>query len=215
MDMETHSNNIIKKKIDAITALPDNYTPNLNSKWELLQAGLPKQKRPLVFYIKNISALAAMLLLIGGFAIQYFSKSSKPVAKSTLISYHKEKEIPKRESTPITQETKNKVQKTKTPIRLKKTSVAEQVLEMPIVNTDSISVTPVQTLIALAPVTKKNKRFTEIDFDAPVQQAYTNNTTNNNVAATAPSFRLGIFSNLAAANTITQKQSTLLFKHNF
>jgi hypothetical protein len=213
MDMETHSDNIIKEKIATITALPENYTPNLNSKWELLQAGLPKQKKPLVLYINNISAIAAILLLIAGLAIQYFTAVNQPIAKPALISFAKEQEVPKLAPTLLVQEQKNKLKKIKTKAiqKTKEVSGVAQLIEIPIVNTDSINLAPVQTPIALVPLSKKNKRFTEIDFDAPNYQA----PANNNVAANTPSFKLGFFSNLSATNTTTQKQSTLLLKHNF
>lgn len=66
--MET-ANNTLKQKIDSVNDFPEGYQPNLSSKWELLDAGLrsaERERKPLLFYIKRMSAIAAMLLMIGG-----------------------------------------------------------------------------------------------------------------------------------------------------
>ncbi len=66
--MET-ANNTLKQKIDSVNDFPEGYQPNLSSKWELLDVGLrpaERERKPLLFYIKRISAVAAMLLMIGG-----------------------------------------------------------------------------------------------------------------------------------------------------
>lgn len=84
MVMETRSDNIIQEKINSLNNLPEGYSPNLNSKWELLQAGLkPEQnKRLLLFYVKQASAIAAMLLLIGGSGLLIIKKIAKPTVAS-------------------------------------------------------------------------------------------------------------------------------------
>lgn len=84
MVMEMRSDKMIQEKINSVNDLPDGYAPNLNSKWELLQAGLKpvQNKRPLLYYIQRASAVAAMLLLIGGSGLLIIKKPTKPTASS-------------------------------------------------------------------------------------------------------------------------------------
>ena len=79
MVMEMRSDKIIQDKINSVNDLPEGYSPNLNSKWELLQAGLkPEQnKKPVLYYVQRASAVAAMLLLIGGSSLLIIKKPTK------------------------------------------------------------------------------------------------------------------------------------------
>jgi hypothetical protein len=88
MVMETRSYKIIQEKINSVNDLPEGYSPNLNSKWELLQAGLkPEQnKKPVLYYIQRTSTVAAMLLLIGGSGLLIIKKPTKPITSSLLTN---------------------------------------------------------------------------------------------------------------------------------
>lgn len=87
MVMEMRSDKIIQDKINSVNDLPEGYTPNLNSKWELLQAGLkPKQnKKTVLYYIQRASAVAAIFLLIGGSGLLMIKKPAKLTASSVKI----------------------------------------------------------------------------------------------------------------------------------
>ena len=83
--MEMRSNDILHEKINAVTDLPDGYAPNLASKWELIDAAVNKvetKRKPTLFYVKRISAVAAMLLMIGGSWLMFVRKpqTAKPQA---------------------------------------------------------------------------------------------------------------------------------------
>jgi hypothetical protein len=84
MVMEMRSDKIIHDKINSVNDLPEGYSPNLNSKWELLQAGLKSEqnKKSVMYYIQRTSVVAAMLLLIGGSGLLIIKKLTKPITSS-------------------------------------------------------------------------------------------------------------------------------------
>ena len=46
--MESWENKLISDKINSLQHLPDGYQPNLSSKWEIIEAGLPKNKKRII-----------------------------------------------------------------------------------------------------------------------------------------------------------------------
>lgn len=62
--MEILEDNIIQNKLNSLDTLPESYTPNLDSKWSMLEAGLEGNKKTIATW-KPIAA-AALLLLLGG-----------------------------------------------------------------------------------------------------------------------------------------------------
>ena len=175
--MEMHSNNIIKQKIDSVNSLPQNYEPNLESKWELLEASLESNKpKPFVFWFNRIGSAAAILLLLGGIGI-YVIKVIKPTnSKKTATAQvqkieKKEYEKPSLKSNSMTNAqpintNRNVIIK---PKKLKK--VIEK--EPPLMITENKYLdTPIRSVIIVENRTmetvKKYKRFTEIDFEEPL-----------------------------------------------
>lgn len=205
--METHSDKLIQQKIDLVNSLPEGYSPNLNNKWEILAAGLAPKKKPLFLYFNKISAIAAMLLLIGGISL-FFIKTikrndaikpivtlPKPIEKETIVSKTKETECPKLVSSP-------------TLFRLVSADNYRQTTEdkkqIEIIQSESIIkdsfILVEKPAIILAEVTpKKTKRFTEIDFSEPIKQE---NTPPINMAFNQRfSFKIGASLQNNAGNT--------------
>jgi hypothetical protein len=175
--METHSNKIIQQKIDSVHSLPEGYSPNLNNKWEILAAGLAPKKKPLFLYFNKISAIAAILLLIGGisiFLIKSFKKNDvikpiivqlkpieKPLANTIVTNPKLIKSCPRLASS-------------KTLYSLERTPSEDnkqiEIVQIESIKKDSFVLLEKPTIILAEATLKKTKRFTEIDFNEPIIQ---------------------------------------------
>lgn len=168
--METAGEQIIKEKIDGLTDFPDGYTPNLASKWEVLENGLKPKRRPLMLLWSNYVSIAATLLFIGGATLLLIKPTSnKPKAKAVIVVQ------PKRKVDVIKAPVLSEPIKAK-PIYAKsshpKRVSAEQGLPQADTSKNNIMpneqpIEPVVAVIETTP-TKKPKRFEEIDFNNPV-----------------------------------------------
>ena len=212
--MET-ANNIIKNKIDSVTDLPEGYAPNLNSKWELLQAGLPKQpekeqRKPVMFYMQSAAAVAAMLLMIGGSGLLLIKKpnNTKPKAQAT--------------ATPSPQLDKQQVLpnvKTMQVAVVKSTQTNQKPTKnnLPII-TDSVPpapspiITPEPTPQPILAQAEPLPIITEVDFTEPVLQSTT--PTDVLVKAQRFKFKLGI-GETQGLNATTNKPSTIGLRTSF
>jgi len=169
--MEMH--NIIKQKIDSINSLPPNYEPNLESKWELLEAGLkPNKTKPFLFWFNRIGAAAAVLLLVGGigmYGIKLIKSNGvkKPVVAQVKANFKRENltQADKKTGIKINNKAINKKQEKYTKVKSTKI-IAEQVpllvLKNEVIDTFSIPVSIKDNRVV--ETMKKQKRFTEIDF---------------------------------------------------
>jgi hypothetical protein len=175
--MEMHSNNIIKQKIDSINSLPQNYEPNLESKWELLEASLESNKpKPIVFWFNRIGSAAAILLLLGGIGIYIIkvvkpTTSKKPATAQVQKIEKKEYKKPSLKSNSMTnaQPINTNRDVIIKPKKLKKVIEKEpplMITENKHLDTPKHSVTIVET--RTMETVKKYKRFTEIDFEEPL-----------------------------------------------
>jgi hypothetical protein len=206
MVMEMRSDKIIQDKINSVDDLPEGYSPNLNSKWELLQAGLkPEQnKKPVLYYIQRASAVAAMLLLIGGSGLLIIKKPTKPSALNITTNVNSVlkvapkveivNSIEEQKTTPSTTKTTKKVM-VNAPIQLavnnQNTSIDTitqnlEVVTQPIVNTT------INEQVA------SNERFTEVDFTSPIITPST--PTDVLVKAQKFKFKLGVGNNFQVNN---------------
>lgn len=167
--MESVEDKVIKQKINSVTELPAGYNPNLQSKWELLQAGLePRKKRSLLFYVSG-AAVAAMLLMIGGAGLYYIKLSALNKAeKKTVIAMPVKKEplikdsIQPHQLVEVKQKTKRTyLQKQNVQVQIK--AVQDTMMEAP---HHELPMVITEEAIAAQPV--RRKRFTEIDFSEPV-----------------------------------------------
>lgn len=201
MVMEMRSNKIIQDKINSVNDLPEGYSPNLNSKWELLQAGLkPEQnKKPVLYYIQRASAVAAMLLLIGGSGLLIIKKPTKPTASNittnnkNIVSVAPNTErvnaVEEKKTIPSPQKTNKKVM-VNAPIQLAvntpNTSIDSSTQKVEVVN-QPIANTTINEQVATT------ERFTEVDFTSPIITPST--PTDVLVKAQKFKFKLGVGNN--------------------
>lgn len=201
MVMEMRSNKIIQDKINSVNDLPEGYSPNLNSKWELLQAGLkPEQnKKPVLYYIQRASAVAAMLLLIGGSGLLIIKKPTKPTASNittnnkNIVNVAPNPErvnaVEEKKTIPSPQKTNKKVM-VNAPIQLAvntpNTSIDSSTQKVEVVN-QPIANTTINEQVATT------ERFTEVDFTSPILTPST--PTDVLVKAQKFKFKLGVGNN--------------------
>jgi len=201
MVMEMRSNKIIQDKINSVNDLPEGYSPNLNSKWELLQAGLkPEQnKKTVLYYIQRASAVAAMLLLIGGSGLLIIKKPTKPTASNittnnkNIVSVAPNTErvnaVEEKKTIPSPQKTNKKVM-VNAPIQLAvntpNTSIDSSTQKVEVVN-QPIANTTINEQVATT------ERFTEVDFTSPIITPST--PTDVLVKAQKFKFKLGVGNN--------------------
>lgn len=217
MVMEMRSNKIIQDKINSVNDLPEGYSPNLNSKWELLQAGLkPEQnKKPVLYYIQRASAVAAMLLLIGGSGLLIIKKPTKPTASNIPTNNNNIVNVA------YNLETVNVVEEKKTiashPKTTKKVMVNAPIQlavnnQNVIVDTITQKVEVVNQPIANTTINEQvatTERFTEVDFTSPIITPST--PTDVLVKAQKFKFKLGVGNN----NQVNNHKGTRIFKTEF
>jgi hypothetical protein len=179
--METHSNKIIQQKIEAVNSLPEGYSPNLNNKWEIIAAGLTPKKKPLFLYFNKISAIAAILLLIGGISLflrKSFKKNDvikpiivqvnpieKPLVQTIVTNPKSVTSCPKLVSPPT-------LYRLVSADSYRQTTEDEQesVVQNESIKKDSFILLEKPAIVLAEATPKKTKRFTEIDFNEPIIQ---------------------------------------------
>jgi len=222
MVMEMRSDKIIQDKINSVNDLPEGYRPKLNSKWELLQAGLkPKQnKKTVLYYLQLVSAVAAILLLIGGSGLLIIKKPTKPMASSVKVPTPNDY-VASPNVEPIHQVTIEKAVVTSSQ-KIKNTDVnkASALIENNLVKTtvieviqpNSKEVQPTVDYASKEQVAVITKRFEEVDFTTPILSQTT--PTDVLVKAHKFKFKLGAGSNFQVNNHI-EFNSVIGFKTEF
>src|SRR6188768_4065609 len=81
--MEAMQDKEIREKLNSLNTLPEGYSPSLDSKWELLRAGLPEKKKQPPF---SLYALAASLLLLLGFGFLFRQSATFQAEKAGIAS---------------------------------------------------------------------------------------------------------------------------------
>lgn len=177
----------IREKLNSLDTLPEDYTPSLDSKWELLQAGQPvkKQKQPYFWY-----AAAASLLLLLGFGFLFLNRkttgeapvlarqktsapkpyspisgnASSEIAASNMPPSEAKSERPEKAFAQNGRVSAPKVRTSEAEIaeaaETGQTGKPELVIEIPETQT-------VHLAAAKPEKTKKKHKFVEVDFDAP------------------------------------------------
>lgn len=156
-------NNILKEKFESIDDLPLDFTPNLDSKWELVAAALPAKKsskKPL--FIWYLSGVAALFLAV----ITFFwaePKQDLPLAALTPKVVEK--------PTAFVAEPKKEIATIK-PVNKRKTSLKKREEAPVLVQTkDSIMPALPAVLVAEKVPEKIKSRYVEIDFTDEVYAA--------------------------------------------
>jgi hypothetical protein len=174
--MEIH--NIVKQKIDSINSLPPNYEPNLESKWELLEASLkPNKKKPFIFWFNRIGAVAAVLLFFGGiglFSIKVMKTTDvkKPVSVQ-VNPLKKEKNNTETDNLVRVKKMLNKSIIPNKNVTAKQNNLNTISGQAPFLILEKKKVDNTNFPLAIAEnrileTHKKQKRFTEIDFGKPI-----------------------------------------------
>lgn len=206
--MEMYSNNIIKEKIDSVDTLPDGYTPNLGNKWELLEAGLVKQqeKKTVLFYIRQMASVAALLLLFGGVGLFLIKQVQTTPAAKPATGFNSNRQAAKKEAvnkTIITPVTKKNLRAKPAVIKMNVVLTPAVITEEPVMA--FIDSPKVMQTAAVEQVTAKAKRFTEIDFNEPIISAKT--SMENVVASQRFKFKIGFSAQSNAAAPTPNKSS--------
>lgn len=177
--MEILEDNIVQHKLNRLDTLPEGYTPNLDSKWSMLEAGLEGNKKTASAW-KPMAAAALVLLLGGGILLLQQIKQRQPlptVAHSTPNIIIRKPLVDKTGIAPI-QPTITVAKQT-----LSKPTITHPIAQPPVAQeTVNHIQTPapapvtfeqpqeIQQQIAAAPHLKKHQ-FIEIDFnEVPVTQ---------------------------------------------
>jgi hypothetical protein len=156
-------NNILKEKFESIDDLPLDFTPNLESKWELVAAALPAKKsskKPL--FIWYLSGVAALFLAVFTF---FWTGPKQDLSVAVLTPKVIEKPIE------IVAINKNELANVKT-LNKRKTSLNKREETTILVQTKD-SVLPIEEskLVAEKVPEKITSRFVEIDFTDEVYLA--------------------------------------------
>lgn len=180
--MEMLEDNIVQSKLNSLDTLPEGYTPNLESKWSMLEAGLEGNAKRTVAW-KPIAA-AAVVLILGGATL--LLQQLKPKVAVT-ADYSKQEVKPKNStsepiaSAPIPTQIKTAATPTTTKATNTQPVIEHAPAALKVVDEQTVPAqeTPqrdavieqlqeTQPLIAALPKIKK-QQFVEIDFnDVPM-----------------------------------------------
>jgi hypothetical protein len=206
MVMEMRSDKIIQDKINSVNDLPEGYSPNLNSKWELLQAGLKSEqnKKSVMYYIQRASVVAAMLLLIGGSGLLIIKKPTKPITSSLQTNNNsvvntatKIEEVhqldEKKVSKPSIENTKKVMVNAPSQLSVNNQNISVDTItqKVEVVNQTIVNTTNNKQVTI-------TERFTEIDFTTPVLAPSA--PTDVLVKAQKFKFKLGVGNNFQVNN---------------
>lgn len=207
--------NIVKNKLNGLDTLPEGYTPNLESKWGMLEAGLEGSRRR-VWAWKPYAA-AAMFLMLGGAGILLMKPKPKPRA-----------EVPAMHMPVATAEKQAKAQLQNTPgpaakyiAKAKTLSYKPKIQHIAVTVNPDPNMQPETTVVSVlqpiqreqpGAVTKTKKpRFVEVDFnDAPVAAEKPSESV---IAAQQFKFRIGI--NSVSANPKSESGGSIWLQQSF
>jgi hypothetical protein len=173
--MDMLENKKIRDKINSLDELPENYHPNMASKWSLLEAGLDGNENRKVIAWKHIAVAAVLVMMAGSaFVLLNYQETSQLSEKSTVIknaSTLSKANVPGRTESQPVQEMKEEPQPVKKVNR-------EKIFLAPVKEEDMIAVIPVKDSIVqpFTPVKEtamltvnapkaKKRRFIEVDFN--------------------------------------------------
>ncbi|MFN5025155.1 MAG: hypothetical protein ACK5HJ_05345 [Bacteroidota bacterium] len=172
---------IIKTKIDAITDLPDDYQPNLDSKWETLRIAIQPKRKQRLYYISIAASIA--LVMMAGF---YILEDNRTTTRTTRTKLHNKaiesqkifKEDNIKPAVAFSNNIANKQERQKTTPELSHPDISmHETCNNVIVENDSVnpSFSKRPEIVAV----NNKKRFIEIDFGS------TDNDTNHIIKSVA------------------------------
>jgi hypothetical protein len=227
---------IIFDKINNLESLPDGYTPNLESKFGLMNAGRyeRKKRRGIIWYCSMAAAAAVLLFFAGGY---WFKKESLPVPGSattvnTEVAVKQTKALPANavaHTDAITSSYKSNSNKRQFPIP--QSPITHPQSQQPIAFiTDSVQkentpaviqelTAPAQpatvTIAATQPAPATKRRYTQVDFNDNISN---DKLANKTWSATGSRFKISPFgkdNNAPKTNALQQEEPSLHLKYNF
>lgn len=169
--METVEHGRIRDKISSVDGLPQGYSPDLQSKWELLEAGLkPAKRKALSTYFVRVGVAAGFLLLAGIMTWKPLSEQAAPVP----VASGEIRQVPQADDVPVPDGSgASHAQEPAKPVRRsarKKSPAPVYAKDNRAAAYNDTCTDPLpgpltgETELAAVP---KAKRFVEIDFDRP------------------------------------------------
>jgi hypothetical protein len=217
--MEDMENKLIASKLGELDTLPEGYKPNLDSKWELIEASMEGERKNR-FLIYRAAAIITGIILLGYLFMPHLSV--RPSAQ--IKEQQKTEPVTKHNKTLPSSEQNNKMVavtvQPQTTVKVEKAKTKNNVIEMepvqPETKIDLVSVTqnsvPLVASTTDTPNKKKKNRYVQLDFDDPVKEEITGVPTQQHYAK---GFRIDLFNANAPPQTTYTNSSTALFKIKF
>jgi len=173
--MENLENKIIASKLEELNTLPQDYQPNLDSKWALIEssldAGSEEKKRLFVWM-----PAAASVLIFSFFGVLFFlGDKTKPIAfdkqQDNITKPHREirSAIRLQSETQKVEVITNRKPKDRMPIVKKESKITHLAVSLNVVSDNSTYQVPnaaVEVVVAKESTIKKKKsRYVQLDFD--------------------------------------------------
>lgn len=174
--MEKREDKVLSEILNSMDELPDNYHPDLNAKWELLNNALsPDRKKQKRFVWMKWSVAALLLLSVGGFIYIEWKDAGNgqkqvvhnPSQNHSIAPVFIQEKV---KTTKISEENNNHLKKRKTIIKTHPVEVAN--ITAPVVNKDtllvilheSIAEDTAQYIIEEGKKADKKQRYISVDF---------------------------------------------------
>ena len=181
--MENFENKLIRDKINSIENLPHDYVPLLDSKFELLMAGIPepskKRKRKWMIIPWGIAAGIAMLVLLNHPSSEKNNMNVNPPVLKHFVRQSEnlpqnitsKKEIVKLKSPTLNINSTETISDKKEIVFIQNPDETTENTKPPIID-DSISKSTIVKIEKNNQIKLKKHRFAEIDFnDSPVKES--------------------------------------------
>jgi hypothetical protein len=221
--MEKKENKRIADKINSLDSLPKGYEPNLDAKWDLLQAAVEKKEKPFLLLTKNrwLQVAACLILCLVG-SILWINKPGpknadgmhaikiiKPEVSEVTIPSVKENSLKKstEDIIPTVAWPKKKRTIRRAALPVTSQTLAGIIPDSSLKSNDQIN--DVMPQVLAVEVKNKRQRYMQMDFDENVVKPPEKNT----VAQTFH-FRLG-FRNTNSSSGTFQDNVPVKLKQNF
>lgn len=215
--MKTQEDNFIKSRLDSLNTLPPGYTPNIASKWTLIQESIDERKSERLALKKILFRIAACLLIIiistaiwmksGNENVIADRRPQQEVKQSKKVTGRLPESLPSQVTDHVAVD-KSPANRIKRNISVAQEKVIqENAAEIPSVSEDRLN----SEVVAADPVRVNRQRYVQVDFEEqqPVQQITANET------AQAFSIKFSLANRPQAANTQAKIASRLRITRNF
>jgi hypothetical protein len=216
--MKTQDDKLVQSKLNSLDTLPEGYTPNIASKWTLIEEALDERRTDRIAFRKIFLRIAACLvLLLISAALWMNSGNENIMTDSTTQTIDKPAENAQQDIHPESQNATPQVAAVNKPNgkihSIENTQVRSNVItvveeELPVTAEENSAVEVAVT----EPVVKKNrKRYSQVDFEeaTPLPQIP------NDEVAQSFSFKVSLVKRPEIANSNSMEPSQLRLTKNF